>query len=153
VESVDAVQAATSRPDVPLVGRQRELDTLDESWNKARAGRGGVVLVTGDAGIGKSRLLEELSARVGATGGTVAWGRCHAESGVPAYWPWLQILRQVGGAAPDPADLSVEPDGAGGGASPERARRPVYEPLLHDLLAPAPAAERPLLLAVEDLHC
>ncbi len=51
------------RPRTPFVGREEELKTLGERWDKARAGAGQLVLVSGDAGLGKSRLVEDFQGR------------------------------------------------------------------------------------------
>ncbi|HEX5062122.1 MAG TPA: ATP-binding protein, partial [Kofleriaceae bacterium] len=75
-----------------LVGRDRELTTLDEAWRRAMAGDRTVALITGEPGIGKTRLLDELAARVPASGGSLAWGRTAEIGHTPAFWPWLQIL-------------------------------------------------------------
>ena len=80
----------TSRP---FVGRGRELEELQEALDEAAAERGGVMIVTGDAGIGKTRLLTEVADQAMAHGWTVFAGRCWEEGGAPAYWPWIQVVR------------------------------------------------------------
>src|SRR5258706_1569546 len=79
-------------PGRALVGRDRELVVLDELVAHAIAGERQIVLLTGEPGIGKTRLLEELVRRVAAVGGTAAWGRMLEVGMTPAFWPWLQIL-------------------------------------------------------------
>ena len=59
---------------------------------QAGAGRGQLALLTGEPGIGKTRLLEELAARAAAQGTVVAWGRGYEGEGVPAFWPWVQVI-------------------------------------------------------------
>ena len=59
----------------------------------ARDGRGGAVLISGEPGIGKSRLVDELTARARDDGMQVLRGRCWESGGAPAYWPWVQVLR------------------------------------------------------------
>src|SRR5665811_2125441 len=79
----------------PLIGREHEMAVLAEAWEEASRGRGGVVLLTGEAGVGKTRLAEELAAFAERSGGLASWGRCLAAHGLPAYWPWIQILTHV----------------------------------------------------------
>src|SRR5450631_1590548 len=78
-----------------FVGRERELQALDERLDEALATGGKVVLVSGEPGVGKTRLVEELSRRAEARGFVVAWGRSWEEEGTPAYYPWLQVLRRL----------------------------------------------------------
>ena len=91
-----------------LVGRDRELDALAGATRRAAAGEHVVVIVTGEPGIGKTRLLEHLPGAV--------WGRTSELGITPAFWPWLQILTSletlddrapVLGSLDDRADLSV----------------------------------------------
>jgi DNA-binding SARP family transcriptional activator/tetratricopeptide (TPR) repeat protein len=76
-----------------FVGRERELGTLLGALEDALSGRGRLVLVGGEPGIGKSRLAEELAARAPEKGAAVLWGRCVEAGGAPPYWPWVQALR------------------------------------------------------------
>lgn len=57
------------------------------------SGRGRVFLVSGEPGIGKSRLAAEITAGAEGDGARVFWGRCWEAGGAPAYWPWIQALR------------------------------------------------------------
>ncbi len=86
----------SSRPAADrLVGRAGELATLTEAAGLAASGRGTVVFVTGEAGIGKSELLRSFALRAERDGFLTALGRCAEVPGTPAYWPWAQILRTV----------------------------------------------------------
>jgi DNA-binding SARP family transcriptional activator len=76
-----------------FVGRARELAALDAGLADALAGRGRIVLIAGEPGIGKSRLIDELAARARAQDVQVLVGRCWEAGGAPAYWPWVQALR------------------------------------------------------------
>ena len=84
----------------PFVGRERELEVLLRALDDATAGRGRLVLIGGEPGIGKSRLAEELTALAGERGAQVVWGRCWEGGGAPPYWPWVQALRSCAGEQP-----------------------------------------------------
>ena len=75
-----------------LVGREHELDGLTQRWDKAAEGSGGLHLVSGEAGVGKSRLLEEFTAGVERSGVTVVWARCIPREGQNALAPVTQWL-------------------------------------------------------------
>ena len=78
-----------------LVGRDRELREGLVVIEDAAAGEGGLVLIAGEPGIGKSRLADEFAGRARERGFAVAWGRCWEAGGAPAYWPWVQSLRAL----------------------------------------------------------
>lgn len=90
--------AAPDRSARPFVGRTAERGALGAQVAAARDGNGCVVLVAGDPGIGKTRLVEETTAGLPRT--RVLWGRCHETEGAPAFWPWMQVLRAYVNAAP-----------------------------------------------------
>src|ERR1700689_2202758 len=79
-----------------LVGRDAELAVLDALFAQTAAGAGGVVLLTGEPGVGKTRLAREATER--AAGAMVSWGACRESAGAPPFWPWMQVLRRLGGA-------------------------------------------------------
>jgi DNA-binding SARP family transcriptional activator len=76
-----------------FVGRQPELAQLQRAFDDAMIRAGRLVVITGDAGMGKTRLLEELAVRSRFSGALALWGRGHGAEGVPPYWPWVQVLR------------------------------------------------------------
>lgn len=78
-----------------LVGRDGEVAQLRASLAEARIGVPSIVLVEGEAGIGKTRLLEELEPLAAAHDLAVRWGRCLPDDGAPAFWPWRRALRGV----------------------------------------------------------
>ena len=155
----------------PFVGRAGELAALTADLDAAAGGRGGVVLVAGEPGIGKTRLAEELAARATARGVLVLWGRCWEGAGAPSFWPWVQVVRgYVQVQAGDPASLRHD---LGAGAADIAQLVPAVHDFVPDLPAPPPlepeaarfrlfdslagflraaAARRPLLLVLDDLH-
>ena len=135
--------------DRPFVGRDGELARLLTAWTGAVRGRGSMFVVSGEAGIGKTRLTEELARRVAADGGTFAAGRCHEQAGAPAYWPWLQVARQLEDPSRLERLLSQTADETTQ-ASPGHARFPIYEAIVGQLTAAAHV--RPTVVVVDDLQ-
>lgn len=79
-----------------MIGRSDELSILSSMIAGVEShGIGGVTMVKGPAGIGKSRLVEELAAGAVESGLNVAWAHCRNDDGVPSLWPWIQILRSL----------------------------------------------------------
>src|ERR1700691_2236108 len=76
-----------------FVGRERELAELRAALDDVSAGHGRLFLLSGEPGIGKTRLAEEISNDASARGMRVTWGRSWEAGGAPAYWPFIQILR------------------------------------------------------------
>jgi DNA-binding CsgD family transcriptional regulator len=120
-----------------LIGRQAELAVLDELIAQTAAGAGGAVLLTGDPGVGKTRLAREATQR--AAGAMVSWGGCRESEGAPPLWPWLQVLRRLDGPA-------VTVDAAEGPA----ARFRLYERIERTLREAA--GTTPHLVVIDDLH-
>ena len=84
-----------------FVGRERELERLRSALDSAFAGRGSVVLLVGEPGIGKTRTTQELETYARMRGAKVLWGRAHESSGAPPYWPWVQVARAYREETPD----------------------------------------------------
>src|SRR5947209_16185050 len=125
----------------PLAGRARELNTLRAAWADAVAGRGGVVLVGGEPGVGKTRLAAELAAEVESAGGTVLVGRCPASGADPYH----ALVEAVGPIRPVPG--SVDRDAMFTAIGDDLARQSVRAPILV-LLDDVHAADRSTVLAV-----
>ena len=81
---------------IPLLDRARELGELSELVADAARGVGGVVLLGGEPGIGKSRLAEAAAEMAREAGLASAWGRCREGAGAPPFWPWTQVVRSLG---------------------------------------------------------
>jgi len=152
-----------------FVGRDRELRELLEALAEAASGRGRLVLVGGQPGIGKSRLADELATRARERGHLVLWGRGWEDAGAPPYWPWVQALRaylrstdteevrrHLGSGAADVAQMLPElrvlfpdlPPPADTG--PEAARFQLFDSTA-TLLRNAARAQ-PLLVVLDDLQ-
>jgi hypothetical protein len=145
-----APPAASGRSSVrPFVGRAEELAELVSDLEDAATGRGSLVLLAGEPGIGKTRLMAELGRVAAQRGMTVVAGRCWEEGGAPPYWPWMQIVRAVGG---DFEHLAVS-TGSRGTASavvPESERVRLFDAVGRFLAAVS--SERPLLVTLDDVH-
>ncbi|WP_395576363.1 AAA family ATPase [Streptomyces sp. BK79] len=142
----------------PLVGREDELARLVGVLERARAGEARAVLIAGDAGVGKTRTLDEVAARAAAAGTTVLTGHCVdlGDVGLP-YLPFTEILGALAADERFAAVLAAHPVadrllGGGpddGGAAP-RSRLWLFEGVAALLAELAGVA--PLLLVLEDLH-
>ncbi|HLK40762.1 MAG TPA: winged helix-turn-helix domain-containing protein, partial [Polyangiaceae bacterium] len=93
LDSQAVAEARTRRAGEPFLGRDDVMDRLTNALNEARAGRGRLVLLTGEAGIGKTRCANEMASAARRSGLSVWVGRCAGGGGVPSFWPWIQILR------------------------------------------------------------
>ncbi|MFE8604769.1 protein kinase domain-containing protein [Archangium violaceum] len=151
----------------PLVGREQELQRLLSYWEKARRGQDGFVLVTGEPGVGKSRLIEELHAR-GCQDTCIHFQcQCWPQSSTSAFQPIIEVLRRLFAShavGPESLGLSAEhasllsqllslPESEVRPPlqlSPERRKERTLEALA-SLLSHV-ARQRPVLAVVEDLH-
>jgi len=130
--------APPAPPPWPMVGRGDELAELERLLGRAGTGTPIFAALTGDPGIGKSRLSRELAAAAMGRGVRVLWGRCSEDEGAPALWPWQQVFRSLGRELP--ADLGQD----------EGAEFRTWE-LVVGGVAEAAASET-LLLVLDDLH-
>jgi tetratricopeptide (TPR) repeat protein len=108
------------------------LAALTLAFEESLRGRGRLFLVSGEPGIGKSRLADELTALARGRGGRVLWGRCWEAGGSPAYWPWVQSIRSyIRDVDPD-----VLRDELGAGASDIARMLPEVRDLFRELPEP-----------------
>src|SRR5438093_1397633 len=113
---------------LPLVGRADVLDILLKHFGEARQGHGRVVVVAGEAGVGKTRLLQELSQHAPRRRARVLLGGCHDMTQSLPFGPWIEALR-TGGVIGD-VDLLA---GLGGGWRRQLARLfPALEDTPHE---------------------
>ncbi|HFD38679.1 MAG TPA: hypothetical protein ENJ31_02345, partial [Anaerolineae bacterium] len=157
-----AHEVPLARPDrLPLVGRASELADLLRGVEAAAEGQGGLTLLYGEAGVGKTRLAQELARNAEWRGLGVMWGRCYELTAPPAYQPLVEALRAgldaLRRAPLEPlwrAELSrLLPELAGDAPlppplSPEEERRRLLEAIARGFLALA--ATTPALLLLED---
>jgi hypothetical protein len=141
-----------------FVGRDREIASLDLVLDAAVSGHGAFRALSGEAGIGKTRLADEVVGRAITKGFFASWGRAWETGGAPAYWPWIELLGPLadvsGDLTPRVRELlgssSSAPAGDGTRADPARERFELFESV--SAFVRACARERPLLLVFDDLH-
>jgi len=154
---------------LPFVGRESELRTINDRWARAARGQGRLLLIGGEAGVGKTRLMEEFGRLADEQGGRVLWGSAHAVEAAP-YQAVTQALRS---ALPMLAVLEIEPLWLAAVADlipeirtrrfsaatplptlppldPARARARLFTGITRCL--EGLAQPRPLVLALDDLH-
>ncbi|QRN97145.1 protein kinase [Archangium violaceum] len=164
----------------PLVGREWELGRLAALWEEARRGRGAFVLVSGEAGLGKSRLIQELCERVAPESPLLLRVQCWSRFSTHALHPVIDLLQSV--ACFDPGEsppwrmreleercramelsredthllglllaLPVPEDSPVLQLTPEERKEKTFEALVRVML-PGARCQAPTLLVVEDLH-
>ncbi|WP_405148949.1 AAA family ATPase [Sphaerisporangium sp. NBC_01403] len=140
--------------EAPFVGREAQLSALVTAATGAATDGARIALVTGEAGLGKSALLEHLGRRLERDGWLVAVGRCPEVDSAPPAWAWTEALRAVaasrspGEFADDLAPLLTDtgPVNADATAGRFRLRQAVWKWLA------AVATERPVAVVLDDLH-
>ncbi len=135
-------------PHPSLIGRDRELSILRARLTAARAGNGGLVLIGGEAGIGKTTLAEAICREATEQDALVLVGRCYDLTETPPYGPWIELFghyRQDDGMPPPP-EAFARRGTIGAVASQAALARQVL-----DFFA-ALAEQAPLALLLDDLH-
>ncbi len=158
----------SSTAETPMVGRLREMATLRKALSDAMSSSGGVAVISGEPGIGKTRLVQELLEEASLGDWHAGLGHCIHEEGVVPYGPWVDALEPLlhtltseelahaaGQAAGELAELfpelqsSIQTTPAAARAG-ERTRSHLFEGIARCIRALA--ARSPLLLVLEDLH-
>jgi class 3 adenylate cyclase/Cdc6-like AAA superfamily ATPase len=182
LERVDPAQRSASHSDSNVldrlamgvfVGREHELERLRKACDNAIAGHGGLVMLVGEPGIGKTRTTQELETYARMRGAQVLWGRTHESAGAPPYFPWLQAGNQYAAAHADELPVVIGPQMTTEAISelsrifpwllqgpnvapPEEISDPeVAQFRLFDAYSQylrAIAAQAPLIIALDDLH-
>jgi DNA-binding SARP family transcriptional activator/tetratricopeptide (TPR) repeat protein len=159
--SQDAAVIRFASDVTPLVGRGLERARLERALADAQLGRGGFVAVSGEAGIGKSRLIQDLGTRAGALGCRIVVGRCFESEQVLPFAPWVGVLRSEAMrpalsevTSSDPrrrAELArLLPELGRGDAGPEGNHLRIFEAVTR--VVEAFAAQQAAVLILEDLH-
>ncbi len=92
-----------------FVGRDREQTQLRSGLEQTFLGRGCLFLISGEPGIGKTRLADQIAREGASRGARVLWGRCWESGGSPPFWPWIEIIRSCLSAV-DPRVLQAGQD-------------------------------------------
>ena len=167
--AVDGGQALDSLAGGVFVGRHQEMGDLKAALEDTLSGRGRMVTLVGEPGIGKSRIAQELATYAGLRAAQVLWGRCYEEKGMPPYWPWVQAIRsyirdkepeqlrsEMGAGAEDIAEIVSDVRERLPGLrtplalEPEQARFRLFDSITSFLKNAA--QRRPLVLFLDDLH-
>ncbi len=152
-----------------FVGRRDVLAAAASTLASARRGAGRLMLLAGEAGMGKTRTAQEIAASCRDAGLRVVTAWCHEGEGAPSLWPWAQVLRQVvaegdegalvEGLGEGLADLlalvpalasHVRPSQSRGPLDPEQARFRLLDTATEMLRRTA--AVQPLLVVLDDVH-
>jgi class 3 adenylate cyclase/tetratricopeptide (TPR) repeat protein len=170
---------AAAKPSTALVGRDEELAELTKALDALVNGAGACIAVTGEPGVGKSRLTTAARSHAEHRGFRWLEGRCVSYGAGLAYWPYLEVLRDFAGIraddVPEPASarlasaldsvgaadslpflarlLGLRPHGMSdevAAMEPEALRRALHDAF--SFWAKASARERPTVISIEDAH-
>jgi class 3 adenylate cyclase len=152
-----------------FVGREKEMDELRAGLEDALSGRGRLLMLVGEPGIGKTRTSEEFATYATLRNAQVLWGRCYEGEGAPAYWPWVQVVRsyvhdrdpkelmsEMGPGAADIAQVVSEVKERLPGLptppslEPEQARFRLFDSITTFLKNASKG--QPIVLVLDDLH-
>jgi tetratricopeptide (TPR) repeat protein len=141
-----------------LIGRDHPVATLHAEIDRVVDSHGGLVLVTGEAGIGKTSLVTGAADEARRRGALVLSGSCWDSDGAPGYWPWVQVIRGLRRAT-TPQEYAAAQSAGGGGLAVLLGESPGSEAAegfaLYDAVTTALVAVshgRPVLVVLEDLH-
>ncbi|MFC6090965.1 ATP-binding protein [Saccharothrix lopnurensis] len=138
-----------------LIGRDHPAGVLRAEVDRATRSHGGLVLVTGEPGIGKTTLVTGAAEQARRLGALVLAGSCWDSDSAPGYWPWVQVVRALRRAATDEEWAAVDQGllavllGEAPGEQPPEGF-PLYDAVTTALVAVS--HHRPVVVVLEDLH-
>jgi hypothetical protein len=151
-----------------IIGREHPAGLLRAEIGRAVDSHGGLVLVTGEAGIGKTTLVTDAAEEARRRGALVLSGSCWESDSGPGYWPWVQVLRGLRRAAtPEEWAAAAAAGGIGlavllgeapaaspdAGSAHDAARAEAFQ--LYDAVTTALVSvsqRRPVVVVLDDLH-
>jgi hypothetical protein len=141
-----------------IIGREHPAGVLRAEVARAADSHGGLVLVTGEAGIGKTTLVTGAADEARARGALVLGGACWDSDSAPGYWPWVQVLRALRRGVPAQEWAAAEEAG-GSGLSVLLGDRAGGDPMesfeIYDAVTTALVTvshHRPVVVVLDDLH-
>jgi tetratricopeptide (TPR) repeat protein len=164
---VNAADPLVSPSAAKYSGRATAVNDMERTLDLAGNGQAGLGLITGEAGIGRTALALEISARATGRGFTALWSTCSIQATVRPYWPWSQLVQDcLAAASPDqvpiliasiaPALVEVAPSLAASLDAPSSPQPLVDQFALFQVFARfwtvAATRQRPLLLTIDDLQ-
>jgi tetratricopeptide (TPR) repeat protein len=171
VQTDGALPPARETREPRFVGRARELAEIELALSGVEGGRGRLLLLAGEPGIGKTSLADAATKLAEMRGLTVHWGRCWESGGAPAYWPWLGVLSAMAQVLDDEALATALGDGApvlaeilpelrqrlprvaaGAAPPPEEARFRVFRAVVALAQEASHREPRGLAVVLDDLH-
>lgn len=151
-----------------VVGRESEIRRAQKHLDRLLAGQGALLLLRGEAGIGKTTLLEQMADLAAAETVPVHWGRAPSARGAPAFWPWIQVVRSIAARLDEHRLARAAAGSAGpvthlvpdlserlgqrqpvGGDGPQLTRFLLYEAIATFL---EQALDGPAVILIDDLH-
>ncbi|MEU6409951.1 BTAD domain-containing putative transcriptional regulator [Microbispora sp. NPDC046933] len=141
------ISSSPPAPTPRLIGREAHLQRIGERLDDLRRARGGVLIIGGEPGTGKTRLADAAADLAAVRGVTAAWSRCVEDSGAPAFWPWIQALQGLPGELPRLAQR-LRDGGQADMTDPGTARFQLCHAVARVLHRPG----TPILIVMEDIH-
>jgi DNA-binding CsgD family transcriptional regulator/tetratricopeptide (TPR) repeat protein len=130
-----------------LVGRSHERSLIQTQLSAAERGNGGLVILSGEAGVGKTTLTRDVCLEAVQNGALVLTGQCYDGANTPPYGPWAELLEQV-------HNLRKHAPGLPSASEPDLSRSTSQAAFFSEIrgFLNAIAQERPLVIVLEDMH-